>query len=151
MKVSENQSLCLECCGRPYIEDEKCTLNMWQKAIENIVPLALGVFFVMRSVCTCSALLPVEKCVCLKRFLVHVNERKLKLALAHNLSSLLENETDTVCIFKKCKARFFPKILFGDSRIMFILILLQSRGSQSLLLNFLPFGICPHQKLWILH
>ena len=100
----------------------------------------------MRSVCTCSALLPVEKCVCLKRFLVHVNERKLKPALAQNLSSLLENETDTVCIFKKCKARFCPKRLFGASRLMFVLILFQSRGSQLLLMNFQSFGICLHQK-----
>ena len=106
----------------------------------------------MQSVCTCAALLPGQKCVCLKRFLVHVTEQKLKLALAHNLSSLLDKETNTVCIFKKCKARFCPKILFGASRIMFILKLLQSRGSQLLLLNFRPFGICLHQKLWkILH
>ena len=87
-----------------------------------------------------------QKCVCLKRFLVHVTEQKLKLALAHNFSSLLDKETNAVCIFKKCKARFCPKRLFGASRLMFVLILLQSRGSQLLLMNFRPFGICLHQK-----
>ena len=63
----------------------------------------------MRSVCTCAALLPGQKCVCLKRFIVHVTEQKLKLALGHNLSSLLDKETNTVRIFKKCKARFVLK------------------------------------------